>query len=155
MVKHRRSASGQAKAKKSKGTSEYDADAVLSLKESIESGRLGHKDLLKLVEADQEPCAVDDKTYKGRKDNPNCLVGLVPAPGGFRRKGLWQKEPEAIAGLGYDPNDLRREVIGFLNRSLRATVSCATFLSEPHPMKTIRDLATFRHLMFQHFLNHM
>ena len=131
MVKHRRSASGQAKAKKSKAPSEYDADAALSLKESIESGQISHKELLKLVEADQEPCPVDDKTYKGRKDNPNCLLGLVPAPGGYRRKGLWQKEPEAIAGLGYDPNDLRREVIGFHKPSHEAKLSCATLRSEP------------------------
>lgn len=125
MVKHRRSASGQGKAKKSKASSEYDTDAALNLKESIESGQLGHKELLKLVGADQEPCPVHNKACKGRKDNPNCLCGLVPAPGGFRRKGLWQKEPEAIAGLGYDPNDLRREVMGMPNSfSSGQTVPC-------------------------------
>ena len=118
MVKHRRSASGQGRAKRSKETSEYDADAALSLKESIESGQIGHDELLKLVEADQEPCPIHSKTCKGRKDNPNCLCGLVPALGGFRRKGLWQKEPEAIVGLGYDPNDLIREVGGTLISSL-------------------------------------
>ena len=125
MVKHRRSTSVQGKAKKSKASSEYDADAALSLKESIESGQLGHKELLKLVAADQEPCPAHNKACKGSKDNPNCLCGLVPAPGGFRRKGLWQKEPEAIAGLGYDPNDLRREVMGMPNPiSSDQTVPC-------------------------------
>ena len=112
MVKHRRSASGQGRAKKSKAASEYDAEAALSLKESIESGQLGHAELLKLVDAHQEPCQLHNKTCKGRKDNPNCLCGLVPAPGGYRRKGLWQKEPEAIASLGCDPNGFTREVRG-------------------------------------------
>lgn len=111
MVKSRRAGASQAKSKKSKASAEYDADEALSLKKSIESGQLGHGDLLKLVEAHHEPCQLYNKTCKGRKDNPNCLCGLVPAPGGFRRKGLWQKEPEAIAGLGLDPNDSRREVM--------------------------------------------
>ena len=110
-MKSRRAGGSQAKSKKSKAGAEYDADEALSLKKSIESGQLGHGDLLKLVEAHHEPCQLYNKTCKGRKDNPNCLCGLVPAPGGFRRKGLWQKEPEAIAGLGLDPNDSRREVM--------------------------------------------
>ena len=110
MVKHKRAGSGQGRTKKSKAASEYDADAALSLKRSIESGQLSHQELLRLVEAHQDPCQPNNKTCKGRKDNPNCLCGLVPAPGGFRRKGLWQKEPDSVAGLGWDPVDSRREV---------------------------------------------
>lgn len=49
---------------------------------------------------------------KGRRDNPNCLHGLVPALGGFRKKGLWQKNTEELLDLGTDPNTQRKEVRG-------------------------------------------
>ena len=111
MKKHKRSGSGQGKAKKSKAGAEYDIDEALSLKRSIESGQLSHQQLLQIVGAQHEPCELYNKSCKGRKDSPNCLCGLIPNPGGFRRKGLWQKEPEAIASLGIDPAEYKREVL--------------------------------------------
>ena len=110
MKKHKRSGSGPGKAKKSKAGAEYDLDEALSLKRSIESGQLSHQQLLQIVGAQHEPCELYNKSCKGRKDSPNCLCGLIPNPGGFRRKGLWQKEPEAIASLGIDPAEYKREV---------------------------------------------
>ncbi|KAM7513474.1 hypothetical protein LguiB_012349 [Lonicera macranthoides] len=42
------------------------------------------------------------------KDNPNCFCGLIPAPSGSRKSGLWQKTSEIVASLGPDPcKDLR------------------------------------------------
>ena len=37
------------------------------------------------------------------KDSPNCFCGLIPAAGGFRKQGLWQKIPRALQALGPDP----------------------------------------------------
>ncbi|GFH12243.1 uncharacterized protein HaLaN_07887, partial [Haematococcus lacustris] len=42
------------------------------------------------------------------KHNPSCFCGLIPAPGSFRTKGLWQKDLGSQASSN-DPNDLRRE----------------------------------------------
>ncbi|CAI9109033.1 OLC1v1008768C1 [Oldenlandia corymbosa var. corymbosa] len=43
------------------------------------------------------------------KDNPNCFCGLVPAPNGSRKSGLWQKTSEILHSLGFDPSeDLRK-----------------------------------------------
>lgn len=47
---------------------------------------------------------------KGKRDNPNCLHGLVPAPSAFRKKGLWQKNTEELLDLGSDPNTQRKQV---------------------------------------------
>lgn len=112
MKKNRRSGPGQGKSKKGKAASEYDREEALNLKNNIESGQLSHTEMLRLIGAQQEPCELYNKSCKGRKDSPNCLCGLIPVPGGYRRKGLWQKEPEAIAGLGMNPLDSRREVLG-------------------------------------------
>lgn len=49
------------------------------------------------------------KGSKGARDNPECFCALLPAPGTFRRKGLWQKEP-ALASLGQDPATQARVV---------------------------------------------
>ncbi len=50
------------------------------------------------------------KACKGRKDNPNCLCGLIPAPESHRKTGLWARESEAIASIGNDPSTSQREV---------------------------------------------
>lgn len=50
------------------------------------------------------------KTCKCKKGNPNCLTGLIPAPTGFRRKGLWQKDTKALVEGGRDPAEDKRQV---------------------------------------------
>lgn len=67
--------------------------------------------LAKLFRLDLGPCSAScgTKGSKGTKDNPCCFHGLLPAEGGFRKKGLWQKE--ALLGqLGHDPSEDRRMV---------------------------------------------
>ena len=63
-----------------------------------------------ILRADAPPCALYDKKCAGKADNPNCLCGLIPAPTGHRRQGLWQKDAAALAKLGPDPSSDKREV---------------------------------------------
>ena len=49
------------------------------------------------------------KACRCKKDNPNCLAGLIPSPTGFRRKGLWQRDLKALLGAGIDPRNECRE----------------------------------------------
>jgi hypothetical protein len=55
-----------------------------------------------------------DKSCKTKKDNPNCFCNFLPLPGSSRKKGLWQKDPEALKKLGDDPADEKREVLPLL-----------------------------------------
>lgn len=49
--------------------------------------------------------------------SPNCLCGLIPQPGGYRRPpSLWAKEADVVAALGPDPALTERKV-GRLGRS--------------------------------------
>ena len=66
--------------------------------------------LVQILHADAAPCALYDKRCAGKADNPNCLCGLIPAPTGHRRQGLWQKDAAALAKLGPDPSSDKREV---------------------------------------------
>lgn len=46
---------------------------------------------------------------KGNPRRPDCVCGLVPPEGSFRKKGLWRKDADALLeNLGRDPADLRR-----------------------------------------------
>ena len=63
-----------------------------------------------ILHADAPPCELYDKKCTGKADNPNCLCGLIPAPTGHRRQGLWQKDAAALAKLGPDPSADKREV---------------------------------------------
>lgn len=63
-----------------------------------------------VLKADTAPCALYDKTCKGKADNPNCLCGLVPALESSRRQGLWQRDVAAMLKLGPDPSASKREV---------------------------------------------
>ena len=45
---------------------------------------------------------------RGKKNNPNCLCGLIPPPTGYRMTGLWMKVPEVVSKLGRDPRDIAR-----------------------------------------------
>jgi hypothetical protein len=85
-----------------------DARRLIAIKN--ETGRFPSEDLLRLLGCDQPVCT--HGCPKPRKDNPNCLCGLTPAPGSFRKKGLWTKEPAALAQLGPDPNLWKRQVRG-------------------------------------------
>ena len=58
-----------------------------------------------------EGCAgLYSKNCKCKKDSPTCLAGLIPAPGSFRKKGLWQKNIHSYVQLGCDPAELARTV---------------------------------------------
>ena len=82
-------------------------EQAASLKQALNNGgNLSHPQLLTILHADQA-C---DSSCKGKKDNPNCLCGLVPAPGSFRRKGLWQKEAQGLQQIGADPAEVRKQV---------------------------------------------
>ncbi len=82
-----------------------------SLHSSLQDeGPLPRKQVQLLLSFSQACSEVYDKLCKGRKDNANCLHGLIPQPGSSRRKGLWQKEPEAIQKLGADPSNKNRQV---------------------------------------------
>ena len=53
--------------------------------------------VLDLVMGEVQLCPA---SCKGKnKDNPNCLCGLIPAEGSWRKKGLWQKEETLVASL--------------------------------------------------------
>jgi len=88
---------------------------LLSLLEA--GGELSLPQALHLVQADGPPCPENVVCKPIRKDNPHCFCGLVPLPGHFKRKGLWLKEPSAVAQLGDDPALATRSVSGakFLN----------------------------------------
>ncbi len=47
---------------------------------------------------------------QGRNSNPNCLCHLLPAPGSFRRQGLWAKEANVVGTLGPEPGTTKRAV---------------------------------------------
>lgn len=98
------------KGKKAKSATTLNSVEALRLKCRIEAGDLSRAALLDLLSATQQACDLYDKACKGKKDNPNCLCGLVPAPGSSRRKGLWQKEPDALISLGADPLNDKRQV---------------------------------------------
>lgn len=86
-------------------TDDLGVAEALRLKADVES--CSEAQLLELLEA-ATPCTA--KACKGRRDNPNCLCGLAPAPGAFRRKGLWQRDLSALLCLGgSDPADLQRK----------------------------------------------
>ena len=84
-----------------------NVNEALSLKEDLKCQRvLSREQLLHVLQADKS-C---DSACKGKKDNPNCLCGLIPAVGSVRRKGLWQKEPQGLQHLGANPADQKRQV---------------------------------------------
>ena len=88
-----------------------DVNEALKLKQELNNGEaLSQQELIRVLQADK-PC---DSACKGRKDNPNCLHGLVPAVGSVRRKGLWQKEPQGLMHLGADPAGLKRQVCNII-----------------------------------------
>lgn len=102
------------KSKKAKPGNELEPEVAVRMHDALQAGQLDPADLATVFRVDAPGCAPADKpgaACKGRKDNPNCLCGLAPAPGSFRRKGLWQKDPEVVAKLGIDPADSRRQQV--------------------------------------------
>lgn len=92
-----------------------DVNEALKFKQKLDNGRApSQQEILHVLQADKA-C---DSVCKGRKDNPNCLHGLVPAVGSVRRKGLWQKEPQGLMHLGIDPAGMRRQVLGAIMLTL-------------------------------------
>ncbi|KAL4524346.1 hypothetical protein Ndes2437B_g05121 [Nannochloris sp. 'desiccata'] len=83
---------------------------ALQLKARLDAGgTLDDETLLKLLRADV-PCeGLYSKACKSKGQNPNCLCNIIPAPGAFRRAGLWAKNSDVTAGLGFDPSDRRRD----------------------------------------------
>ena len=84
-----------------------DVKEALRLNRELSNGEApSQQEILHVLQADKA-C---ESVCKGRKDNPNCLHGLVPTLGSVRRKGLWQKEPQGLTQLGADPSGSRRQV---------------------------------------------
>jgi ubiquitin carboxyl-terminal hydrolase 48 len=99
-----------ARGKKGKSAPGLTYEEASRLKFSIDKGELNREDLFRFLGALQHACDLYDKSCKGKRDNPNCLCGLIPAPGSSRRKGLWQKDPECLVSLGANPADRKRQV---------------------------------------------
>ncbi|KAK9803279.1 hypothetical protein WJX72_005931 [[Myrmecia] bisecta] len=88
-------------------TEQLSEDEVEELRKQLEQGQaLDQPQILRYLKADQQ-CHISN--CKGKKDNPNCLCGLVPAVGSFRKKGLWRKQSVALGALGPDPSTTRRQ----------------------------------------------
>jgi hypothetical protein len=105
-------------AKRAKPSDHLEPEVAVRMLDALQTGELSPADLATAFRADAPGCEPSDKpsaACRGRKDNPNCLCGLVPPAGSFRRKGLWQKDPEAVAKLGIDPADSRREDVSGLH----------------------------------------
>mgnify|MGYP001806742030 CR=1 FL=1 len=101
-------AKGKAGKSKVEGLDAAEAREVLQL---LDVGAAPPAETLqKVFRLNLGPChASCGKGSKGARDNPCCFHGLLPAEGGFRKKGLWQKEP-VLGRLGHDPAEDRRMV---------------------------------------------
>lgn len=87
----------------------FDASQASCLLQQIDvCGDLPLEETLQLLRCNSPKCAGTCKNPK--KDNPNCLCGLLPNPGSYRKKGLWQKQPSVINELGADPAESKRQV---------------------------------------------
>lgn len=99
------------KAAKSKADA-VDVEEAREVLRLLDDGAAPLTDTLhKVFRLNMGPCSAScgKQGSKGSKDNPCCFHGLTPAEGGFRKKGLWQKEP-VLGQLGHDPADDRRTV---------------------------------------------
>ena len=118
----KKTGAAQGKSKKARPGPDLAYDDALELKRSVEEGQLSNERLLELLTADQKACDLYDRACKGKRENPNCLCGLIPLPGGYRRKGLWQKDPEVFANIGANPSDEKRQVKSV--QTIAAQCSC-------------------------------
>lgn len=101
-----------AKGKAAKGKAEeVDAAEAREVLQLLKVGAAPPAETLRKVLRLGQPCSAScgKAGSKGAKDNPCCFHGLLPAEGGFRKKGLWQKEP-VVGQLGHDPADDKRMV---------------------------------------------
>lgn len=69
---------------------------------------------------------------QGKGGNPNCLCNLVPAPGGFRRQGLWTKAADVLGTLGPDPAANLREVRLYSQQQASLTSLRAAYTAHGH-----------------------
>ena len=126
--------SGRSEKNKMKGSGSKTKASVAAalLEEPIELGSSGGEHLEPRSAATAELSGalatgplcpnIYNKACKCKKDNPNCLAGIIPGPSGFRKKGLWQKDTKALLAQGHDPNDDLKEV-SFLAQSSLNTAS--------------------------------
>jgi len=106
---------------KALGAFGLDISEALSLKQDLNSGQaVSQQQILRILQANRH-C---DGACKSRKDNPNCLCGVVPAAGSFRRKGLWQKEPQGLMHLGANPSDQKRQVCVLITSRCAKVLPC-------------------------------
>ncbi|KAL4440027.1 hypothetical protein ABPG75_003028 [Micractinium tetrahymenae] len=90
------------------GSDEVNGEEAAALKALLETGTgplggLTDAQVLRVLKADN-PCeGLYSKACKSKAGNPNCLCNLIPAPGSFRRQGLWAKEADVVGTLGPDP----------------------------------------------------
>ena len=48
------------------------------------------------------------KACRCKKGSPYCLTGVIPAPGGHRKKGLWVKDSKALLHSISNASDARQ-----------------------------------------------
>ena len=102
---------GRGMVRRSSKGAELDAEEALKLQQRISSGKeVSTSEVLRVIGAGDVCSNIYDRNCKCKKDSPNCLCGLLPIPGSFRRKGLWQKDVDAFLSLGTDPSLQQRKV---------------------------------------------
>ncbi len=87
------------------------------------------------------------KTCKWRRENPNCLHTLVPAPDAWRKKGLWQRNLDELLDLGTDPNTQLKKVgttlcvnRAFSLASMATSSCCIPSHQDPRALCGLRNL---------------
>ena len=86
---------------------QYDAVAASDQVKKLENGSLDPVQKMGIVKLDVTPCS---NICKINTRHPDCLCGLVPAQGSWRKKGLWRKDSTLISSIGQDPALREREV---------------------------------------------
>jgi hypothetical protein len=84
------------------------AEDVQKVLQRLQSGQLTHDLILWLCGLHAPGCGGSCKS--NTKSCPTCFCGLAPAPGTWKKKGLWRKEPELLTRLGPDPSSNERQL---------------------------------------------
>ena len=85
----------------------FDAVAASDQISALENGSLDPAHKLAIVQLDAPNC---NGICKNTTRHPDCLCGLIPAPGSWKKKGLWRRD--LISSIGQDPTSREREVMG-------------------------------------------
>ena len=80
------------------------------------------------------------KGCRCKKDNPFCLAGIIPAPGGHRKKGLWQKDSNALLVQGPNPSEQLREVCTQISSVVCPPIIALSMASPGHIAVTLTRL---------------